>query len=373
MKFSLLRHILLMATCALTATLSSCSMMETDLSDCPTGLYVSFKYDYNVQRADMFKDHVGGVSVYVFDENNRFVTKKDAENVAGSEPLKEYGYTMHFTENELPAGNYRLLAWAQQKGYEATLASPGAKFRRTELQPGDDISLLTVTLDREATGSDGFAPVPNDNQPLDTLWATRNPETHHITLKRGCPTRDTLSLVRDTKQLNITLRQTESPELLRAEDYDVRITDKNGRLLYDNATDPTDTPLCYTPYAQWTSNLQQPAQAAARAEAVLANTAHYEFFLNRIIYHASSDDNARLTITNRETGELAADIDLADILSDGRRCFELANYSPQEFLDREYQYSLDFILTGGKWVEITLRISIMDWAKRYQRVDLGNK
>ena len=106
---------------------------------------------------------------------------------------------------------------------------------------------------------------------------------------------------------------------------------------------------------------------------MLANTAHYEFFLNRIIYHASSDDNARLTITNRETGELAADIDLADILSDGRRCFELANYSPQEFLDREYQYSLDFILTGGKWVEITLRISIMDWAKRYQRVDLGNK
>ena len=68
---------------------------------------------------------------------------------------------------------------------------------------------------------------------------------------------------------------------------------------------------------------------------------------------------------------MAADIDLTRILSDGRNCFELQNYSPQEFLDREYQYSLDFILTDGEWREMTLRISIMDWAKHYQQVNLG--
>ena len=38
------------------AALSSCDMMTEDLSDCPTGLYVNFVYDYNIQRADMFKD-----------------------------------------------------------------------------------------------------------------------------------------------------------------------------------------------------------------------------------------------------------------------------------------------------------------------------
>ena len=41
------------------AALSSCDMMTEDLSDCPTGLYVNFVYDYNIQRADMFKDHDG--------------------------------------------------------------------------------------------------------------------------------------------------------------------------------------------------------------------------------------------------------------------------------------------------------------------------
>ncbi len=40
---------------------ASCSMMHEDLDDCPTGLYVRFIYDYNTQRADMFKDHVGHV------------------------------------------------------------------------------------------------------------------------------------------------------------------------------------------------------------------------------------------------------------------------------------------------------------------------
>ena len=33
-------------------TLSSCNWMTEDLSDCPTGLYVNFVYDYNIQRAD---------------------------------------------------------------------------------------------------------------------------------------------------------------------------------------------------------------------------------------------------------------------------------------------------------------------------------
>ena len=64
----------LTAACAMT---TSCSMMQDDLDDCPTGLYLSFKYDYNLQRADMFNDHVGAVTVYVFDEEGRYVTKQE--------------------------------------------------------------------------------------------------------------------------------------------------------------------------------------------------------------------------------------------------------------------------------------------------------
>lgn len=49
------------------SVLTSCSMMEEDLPPCPQGLDLYFRYDYNLQRANMFPDHVGAVDVYVYE------------------------------------------------------------------------------------------------------------------------------------------------------------------------------------------------------------------------------------------------------------------------------------------------------------------
>ena len=77
---------------SLTLAATGCSMMEEDRSDCPTGLYVRFVYDYNTQRADMFKDHVGYVNVYVYDEDGNKVAERSVANTYGSAPLSMYGY-----------------------------------------------------------------------------------------------------------------------------------------------------------------------------------------------------------------------------------------------------------------------------------------
>ena len=53
----------------------------------------------------------------------------------------------------------------------------------------------------------------------------------------------------------------------------------------------------------------------------------------------------------------------------GRGAFEARHYSEQEFLDREYDYKLDFFLQGNQWKYVQLSISILDWSKRIQRVD----
>ena len=47
------------AAMTLTVATSCHDMWHQDYSDCPNGVYVKFKYDYNLQRADMFNDHVG--------------------------------------------------------------------------------------------------------------------------------------------------------------------------------------------------------------------------------------------------------------------------------------------------------------------------
>lgn len=141
---------------------------------------------------------------------------------------------------------------------------------------------------------------------------------------------------------------------------------RNGRLRYNGLPDPEDATLLYTPYAQWNTAATDPARATQTG----IDAANYEVFMSRLSYNDAGTDNAHLVITHKPTGHVAVDIDLSRILSDGREYFELQRYSRQEFLDRENKYSLTFILQNGEWKEMQLRISVMDWAKRYQRVDL---
>lgn len=368
MRLSRLRNILTPVLAAF--ALSACSWMEEDMSKCPDGLDVYFKYDYNIQRANMFADHVGAVTVYVFDEENRFVTQRSA---AGSS-LKAHDFHIHFAGNELAPGTYSLLALAGQKDYDAMLAAPGAKFRRTQLQPGDDISKLMVTLDRGEATTEELSPVEHENVPLDTLWHGLNVRTVEITPDGTvggvyAAVKDTISLTRDTKQLNITLRQSENEGEMIADNYDVRIIDRNGLLAHDNTPDAADSRLCYTPYDRWQTDAADDALGSAPG-AVGLQAAHYELFTSRIMKHEDAADDARLVITNRTNGETVVDINLPYYLTADRDQFSMYHYTAQEFLDREYKYNMSFFLVGGRWQYMIFSIGILDWGVRIQNVDL---
>lgn len=107
----LIKHLYMLAVMAAgTGVMASCDMMEQDLDDCPYGLYVNFKYDYNLQRADMFNDHVGSVTLYIFDEDGNLVKTQEESNVGGVSPLSDPGYAMHITD--LAPGHYQFIALA---------------------------------------------------------------------------------------------------------------------------------------------------------------------------------------------------------------------------------------------------------------------
>ena len=339
---------------ALGSMLSSCNdLMHDDLPPCDTGVDLQFKYDYNVQRADMFNDHVGGVCVFVFDEQGNLVARQDAANEGKSQPLKAPNYAMRI---DLQPGKYRFATFAFQKKYEDALAQPGAKFQIALPQQGDNITALHARLDREQ------GKVNNQSQPLDTLWQGLSNEL--VEVKDLQVTRHTIGLVRDTKQLTISLHQTDEPANIHADDFSYQITNANGDISYDNSLLP-DEELTYTPYYTWTTEFKDTEGN------VKERTAHAALMFSRLIWHpvAENDKNAILTITNKTTGEEVARIDLADCLAQGRGAFEARHYSAQEFLDREYDYKLDFFLLGNKWRYATLSISILDWSKRIQPVD----
>ena len=365
------------------ALFTGCDMIKEDRDDCPTGLYVNFVYDYNTQRADMFKDHVGSVTLYVFDESDKLVAQR---TVNGSE-LSVYGYNIHFTERELAPGHqYRLSAVALQKDWNAALSTPGAKYRKTTLSTGDSRQQVSVSLDRTPSATPPYHEV-STAAPLDTLWHTKQVMTAYaanqpaatryhenangepttnavetITLESGVPAYATVSLVRNTNHLNISLRELDKPESVNADDYEVFILDANGDVDCDNNVPAAADSLVYRPYQQWTTTFD------AGGTIGVERSAHYDLMFNRLMYNTTTDDNAVLCIRRKSDGTEVAVINLPYVLCEGRTAYEIYSYRPQEYLDREYDYRLEIFLRGDRWEYISVCIDVLSWAKRIQRV-----
>ncbi len=346
---------------------ASCDMMRDDLSDCPTGLYVSFRYDYNLERADMFGDHVGDVTLYVYDSSGKLAGTYRETNSAYASPLARQGYAMRITG--LEPGEYRLIALAQQTPQEdGTRAAGRASFARGGVGQGDGMTALTVTLEREPAGDGEGYRIAHRGLPLDTLW--HGMETEPLTVYADRPTYDTISLVRDTKQISVTLRELDDPTTMDIDNYSLAIADRNSVLLWDNSLDETDR-VEYTPYVTW--NDEDPTDAADGEGDRLAEagrTGHADFMTSRILSHSSAADDAVLTIDSKETGTRVATLNLASLLARTRNYQNLYRYSAQEYLDRGYDYGLSIYLKGGKLSYVTITIGILSWDYRPQYENL---
>ena len=91
---------------------------------------------------------------------------------------------------------------------------------------------------------------------------------------------------------------------------------------------------------------------------------------NRLIWYEEPDKNALLIIRNKKTGNEVAAINLTDFLAQGRNAYDLYAYSRQEYLDRSYDYYLDFFIKNDVWQYAEVRINVLSWAKRIQNVKL---
>lgn len=388
---------------------ASCTMIQDSVDYCPTGLYVRFVYDYNTARADMFKDHVGHVRLYVYDEQGHKVAERSVSNTAASAPLADYGYALHLDPSELRPGRYRLQAVAMQRDWDAAAAADGARYRHeADVTHGE---AMRITLDHDPGVIPGTEQhlVDHKSLPLDTLWHTLKVQSHaptdgmapmpmqrtsrpysvypldeqYVTVTDNMATYATISLVRDTKHLNITMRHLDFPDDVFHHDYEVTIVDDNATLLHDNALAPSDS-LRYTPYAAWTSRftdggvIVDPTVPRATSQADddapdglrYQRTAHYNLMFNRLMYNDDAARSAMLQVRNLNSGKVVARINLPYMLAEGRAAYELYGYSPQEYLDREYDYHLNLFLKGESWAYCDIVVNVLSWSKRHQNEEL---
>lgn len=341
---------LLLLACHVVAgmLLCSCSMMHEDRADCPdcrNPLRIHLRYDYNTQRANMFSDHVEEATIYIVDDATGLVMERmTAANDHESQPLRNPSFT--FNVEGLAPGRYRLYATGR--------SAADTSFVTTKPAIGQPIGQLQYALPADAAGR-----VPALR--LDTVWTALQPTV--IDIPENEPTDATIPLMRLTNDLSVTVFRRDKPADNSHERYDVTVTHTPVATGEVPSSVSEPTLRTFSPFAQWTTESMADGVTAER-------TAHYDLSLSRLVCHDDARLNDRLIIRRRDDGTEVVNIDLCHYLALARNAFETQHYSLQEYLDREYDYRLDFGLEGNHWKTITIRIDVLSWSLRIQNEEL---
>lgn len=333
-----IRHIRTIALAAAVSMLSftACNnAIYDDEGDCSVSYRVRFRYDRNLKWADAFAHEVSSVVLYAFDKDGVLVWQC-AEKI---DPLTADDYSMSL---DLPAGDYRLLAWCGLRNdgeREESFSVPAARVGVTRIEE------LQCALNRKHDGS-GQAYSKERLYPL-----------FHGSLDVELPADEdggeytyTMSLTKDTNHIRVILAH------LSGEDVDVgkftfRIEDENGLLDHEN-NPQTDETIEYRTWKEQNGEAGIGKEDAAQNRAIIhANGAIADLTVGRMV--ATHKKRMILTIDNDE-GETVARVPVIDYALLAKDYYE-EEYghvmTDQEFLDREDDYVLTFFLDkNDEWL-----------------------
>ncbi len=307
---------LLAATvCAL--ALHSCDGMIYDYEgDCTPYYQVKFRYDYNMKYANAFANEVESVTLYLLDSNNNVVWQK----TESGDILANEDYVMNV---DVDPGKYSLLVWC------------GTKDKGSFTIPESTVATeLTSTLVRKHD-SEGNAYLDED---IDRLF-------HGYLADQDFPEEEgtytyTVSLVKNTNHITVVLQHL-SGEEVDPDDFTFTITDNNGSMDWDNAL-LEDEDITY--YAWYTASAGASVETTRADDGTLLynNAAVAELSTARLM----SGADTRLTVVNNSTGETVLSIPFIDyaLLVKG---YYNRDMDDQEYLDRQDEYSLVFLLDDG--------------------------
>ena len=287
--------------------LFSCTSIDETLPECR--LYVRFRYDYNMEFSDAFASQVNRVDVFVFDKDGTFVIKKSeqGETLGGS-------YRM-----PLPAGEYRIAAWA---GMSDDFEMPEPVAGKTTLEE------LTVRMKREESLV--------HNKALNPLWYGG---VQAVSFTGRQEQTETVSLIKDTNKFRFILQKSGPGEELDINDCLFEIRADNG--YYDWNNDLLDDDMIsYRPYY-----LEKVEDVGIVVE---MNTM-------RLLEHKK----VYLTLTRKSDGKELMRIDLIPYLLLTK--MEGHNIPAQEYLDRQSEYAIVFFYNPELLNFLSTKIVINGW------------
>lgn len=312
--------------------ITSCSTIYTDMSDCPTGLSLHFRYDYNMSYVNALHKNNDCLTVCVYDSEGNIVTSK----TESGEVLADEDYRMDI---EVPEGNYEIVAYG---GLFCERSSFTVKDMPTKSLP-QNIDNLHVEMNHDNLTS---------RQQLHNLFYGRT----GVQMDRDF-IQDTVYMMKNTNNIRIVLQQFQGNSL-KASDFTFTITDDNTLMDSNNDVIPNGT----VTYSPWT--MGEETIGVVEDNDTPISVAYAEFSTGRIM----ADSGSRLVVSKKENGEVVFSIPLARYLLLHRS--ELyADMPVQEYLDREDKWSMVFFLDSGlRW--INTHIIINDWTVRLNNIGL---
>ena len=379
------------------AVFQSCSMVNEDLDPCappPKAITnVNFVYDYNMQDEDLFFEHVGSVYLYVFNEDGIYIERREKHKddfKAGDD------FSMSFSEEELvPGETYNFVAVAQGNGAGANVSDDYQWYKLVNpmVLGVSKIEDYILRLDRD-TNNDGFSEVGiinykdqygQNQQMIDTLWTTKPDQVQTIMIQKPeyipspTPHPDVVTdvqipMMRITNSITVNLLYPYFDLNTDPNDYHVVIhfPNGNGTVDFTGGLDNSIHELYY--------------------QSLIKRMAEYKpkNYSSRGDEDSDIDPNKKYTMkslfgVSRLMVNDESSLQLRDATKEGYPIiYELPNFSEvlaqmlnesewgdQEFLDREYDFTIDINLDDkGNVTWVGFSISILSWGRRIYYYDL---
>ena len=316
----------------LAAGCMSCSTIFTDQTDCPRGVSLRFVYEHNMEYANSFHSKVHCATVYVFDDEGRYVTTFEESG----EQLRDESWRMTF---DLEPGDYTLVAYSG-------LACENSSFTPTSMglskASGSHIDDLAVSLDHEDSVSD---------KALHDLYYGNHGEPLRLTVEPDDYIEETINLMKNTNNIRILLQQMDGGQIA-ADDFTFTITDDNSFMDSDNNV-VSKGQITYRP---WTKG--ETVVGVADDGHTPVSAAYAELSTSRI----TTDNAPRLVVYSKEKERDIINIPLNTYLLLLKSQL-YADMPAQEYLDRESEWTLAFFLDpGNRW--INTYVIVNDWTIR---------
>lgn len=314
---------------SLVAALSLQGCITEDFVECPNEYGLTIVFDRNMLFADAFASQVKSVDIKVFDSATGKIvyTFRDA-----GEALARTGYRVSLP---VPPGKYDILCWAgMAEGNAFGYADPAA-----DILEHHNVTLNTANGESRSRLGNLYHGLTKGVEFIDNNdIGSFEPQTAVVTLTKN------------TNRIVVLLHNLDGNEMDET-DFRFVITSKNAEMGYDNSLDArkdvTYRPWHISPIISETDVSPAPVQSALSAE----------FSLGRL----SEDPGSRLEIYREEDGERIISVPLERnlLLYKGEFYASMPN---QEYLDRQDDYTITFILDKNNNWDKAAMIYINNWA-----------